>query len=252
MLPFVLLPGMDGTGALFDRFVRELPSNARPSIVSYPDDPSAGYDELTDHVAARLRSVGPSVLVAESFSGPIAIRVARRHPDLAQHVVLAASFLRNPMPRGMRSLLRCVPRTTFRVPLPRPALRFALCGRGAPARLVADVSAAIRSVSPDTLAARCRAIARVDVTADARQLQTPVLSLLAGQDRLLGRRGAQQIRLAIPHAMAHGIDGPHLLLQTRAADAATAVMRATAADATMASQPSFGGTPRPADPEGSR
>ena len=65
MVAGVLLPGMDGSGALFDEFVSELQSKS--IVISYPDQPF-GYEELEQHVRSRLPIDEPFMLLAESFS----------------------------------------------------------------------------------------------------------------------------------------------------------------------------------------
>lgn len=88
---WVLLPGLDGSGRLFEEFVRCRP-HADVSIARYPLDPSWRLDDYVDHVEATIDAVLPCVVVAESFSGPIALRLQQRDRRVAG-VVLAASFV---------------------------------------------------------------------------------------------------------------------------------------------------------------
>src|SRR6266849_3187287 len=74
----VLLPGMDGTGRLFGRFLRALPPAYSPIVVGYPADKVITNDALVEHVQRFLPVDKPFALIAESFSGPIALRVATR------------------------------------------------------------------------------------------------------------------------------------------------------------------------------
>ena len=76
----------------------------------------------------------PYAIVAESFSGPVAIAHAAARPDNLVAVVLAASFVANPLPRGLRWL--GVFAGVVRAPLPRFAARLLLVGRSAPGALV--------------------------------------------------------------------------------------------------------------------
>jgi pimeloyl-[acyl-carrier protein] methyl ester esterase len=92
----VLLPGFDGSGRLFAPLLaqRDLPFD--PRVVALPADLPRGYDELLAWMEPRLPAE-PFVLLAESFSGPLAIRFAARHPERVAHLVLAATFLRSPL-----------------------------------------------------------------------------------------------------------------------------------------------------------
>jgi pimeloyl-[acyl-carrier protein] methyl ester esterase len=75
----VLLPGMDGTGALLVDLAAALGTEFDVIVVSYPVDRALDYAALERIARSRLPSNGPHVLVAESFSGPIAISIAAAH-----------------------------------------------------------------------------------------------------------------------------------------------------------------------------
>jgi len=42
----LLLPGMDGTGLLFEPLVKALPPSLTAHVVAYPTDQHLGYNEL--------------------------------------------------------------------------------------------------------------------------------------------------------------------------------------------------------------
>jgi len=56
--------------------LRALGPDVRAEVVSYPLDHELGYDELEALVHSHLTGVESTVLVAESFSGAIAMRLA--------------------------------------------------------------------------------------------------------------------------------------------------------------------------------
>jgi pimeloyl-[acyl-carrier protein] methyl ester esterase len=76
MTALVLLPGMDGTGALRSEFVTALAPAIQSIVVSYPAERALGYIELEAVVRSKLPSDRSYVLLGESFSGPIAIAIA--------------------------------------------------------------------------------------------------------------------------------------------------------------------------------
>jgi pimeloyl-ACP methyl ester carboxylesterase len=98
MPTLVLLPGLDGTGQLFAEFVKVLGPHIDTLVVPYPKDRALGYDELETLVLAALPTAGPFVVLGESFSGPLAIRIAARAPPGLAAVILSASFAKNPYP----------------------------------------------------------------------------------------------------------------------------------------------------------
>src|SRR6478609_6980467 len=71
----LVLPGLDGTGALLAPFARAMPEGAQVRIASYPADEPLGYQALADRLSRDL-APGPLALVAESFAGPLALRLA--------------------------------------------------------------------------------------------------------------------------------------------------------------------------------
>src|SRR5688500_11473406 len=73
----VLLPGLDGTGRLFRGFVECLPASVESIIVPLPPD-AADYDSIAQSISNRLPRARPLVLLGESFSGPLALKIASR------------------------------------------------------------------------------------------------------------------------------------------------------------------------------
>ncbi len=94
-MKLVLLPGMDGTGMLFDRLIALLPLDCQ--IIVLPKGADQSYTYLTEYCIGRLPRED-FVLLAESFSGPIAARIASdRRPNL-KAVIFVATFLQPPSP----------------------------------------------------------------------------------------------------------------------------------------------------------
>ena len=105
----VLLPGMDGTGKLFQPFQEALDGRFPTSAISYPKDQYLSYEELKARVAPVLPTGTSYVLLGESFSRPLAISIASSKPAGLRGVILCASFVSRPAPRwlgGFASLLQ--------------------------------------------------------------------------------------------------------------------------------------------------
>ena len=79
---------------------------------------------------------------------------------------------------------------------------------------------ALATVSPEVMAARAREVAAVDVTTELRLCRVPLLYLAGEQDRVVGPRCLSAIRRVKPEIEVVELPGPHLLLQTRPAEAA--------------------------------
>jgi pimeloyl-[acyl-carrier protein] methyl ester esterase len=225
-LPLLLLPGMDGTGRLFAPLLPHLPATLAPRIVTYPFDQPLDYADLLALVSAQLPA-GPFVVLGESFSGPLALRLAAARPPGLAGAILVASFVAPPLP--------WLPRWAHR--LASPAM-FNSLGRRLGGRVLGTgecppgVAAAFReanaAVSPAVIAHRVRAALTVDLEPAREALaDVPLLALVAARDRLLGPASTAAIRHLLPHADVRTIDSPHLLLQARPAEAAAAIAEFT-------------------------
>ena len=208
----LLLPGIDGSGRLFAPLLAAEPRGFLPEVVSYPPDHTLGYDELVARVRGRLPA-GPFALVAESFSGPIAVRLAAARPPGLVGLVLAASFLHHPLNALLHPLRGLAGARLFGLGMPAAAIRHFMAGPDAPRALVAEVQAAVAAASPAVMARRSAEALRVDVREDLARVEAPVLWLAPERDRLLRARAWEEaltIRLDVEVAT---IDAPHMILQ---------------------------------------
>lgn len=214
----LLLPGMDGTGELFAPLLPHL-SGHRCTVARYATDTPQSYDALLQTIALPE---GRFAIIAESFSGPLGIRLAAKHPDRVCALVLAATFLRSPSPLARLPKLLTWP--LFAMPLPKAMARLALLGQTAPAELLHQLTATLATIAPDVLAERLREIARVDVRKEFSELRLPLLQLVATRDRLLNRTYQDEFAALNPGLLVQHIAAPHLLLQRAPATAAEVIL----------------------------
>lgn len=223
---------MDGTGALLSDFAAALAPQFRAGIVAYPRDAAWGYDRLTDYVRARLPRSEPFLLLGESFSGPIAIRLAAAQPDGLRGLVLCASFARAPSPPGWRLPASWLGRIGTALPIDRIPARLtaaAMLGAWASEEWLARTREVLGSLDPATIRARMHAGSTAEETAALARVACPLLYLRGRHDRLVSRRSWEHIRATLPQADCVELDGPHFLLQAKAVEAADAIKRAFAA-----------------------
>lgn len=207
----LVLPGLDGTDLLLDRFRQLAPPTYDVTVLALPDDPAAGYSELCDHFRKTVASAGQCVLIGESFSGPLAVLLAQRHPGLVVHLVLVATFVVSPVP----FVARWIPWSLFfRLPLPSFAARRFMLGPFDDG-LVNLLQTAVGTVSPRTLARRMRSVIEVDVSDQFRQLTCPVTCICPTNDALVPDRSVTTILELREDVILKRIEGPHLILQTR-------------------------------------
>jgi pimeloyl-ACP methyl ester carboxylesterase len=93
----VLMPGLDGTGKLFQPLVGSLPASIRCSVAAYPTDHKLSIRQMARRVAATLPP-GPLVLLAESFSGLVALALLHQRVASIRAVIFCAAFAGPPRP----------------------------------------------------------------------------------------------------------------------------------------------------------
>lgn len=207
----VLLPGLDGTGDLFARVAPLLDNDLTVRVMRYPQDPNLGYAGYIELVRNEIadRQV---FLLGESFSGPVAIRVARQLGEQILGIVLVATFVRNPWPGWLiRWAARVDPKTT-----PTKIRNAILMGPYGDAELTKMVDEIVRTLPRAVRSARLRAVADVDVRQDFCELRCPILALHGREDWLV-RKGPMQMAVSQKGgARMIVVPGAHMLLQTRA------------------------------------
>jgi pimeloyl-ACP methyl ester carboxylesterase len=219
----LLLPGMDGTGKLLLDFSHALPKQMRRVIPIYLADRFLSYADLAGLVRSFCEDSEPFVLMAESFSTPLAIQVAAERPKNLKALILCAGFAESPVRGPARWLGWVLAPVLMRIPLLDSTIRSRLAGEDATEELMAAGRKAIASVQPHVLAGRLRAALTCDVRSTLERINVPILYLQAQHDRLVGSRCFAQIRRLRPDIQTRVIDGPHFLLQRYLEEAARIV-----------------------------
>lgn len=221
MMTLVLLPGMDGTGALFAPLVEALRSSISVQVVRYPTHEVLDYTALTAIARAALPTDAPYILLGESFSGPIAVSLATAAPPQLRGVILCCTFVRSPRPwlARFKALLNVVPVTW----VPACLLNHFLLGRDSTAALRTALARALASIPPVVRRARLRAVSSVDVVVELQRINVPILYLRATRDRVVPRAASQLIAQWRSLTKVVAVEGPHLLLQTAPTEAARVI-----------------------------
>lgn len=220
----VLLPGMDGTGILFAPLLSELSPSISPWVVPFPSDQPLSYDDLLPLVRQALPAGEPFFLLAESFSGPLAIKLASEAPENLRALILVSTFIRNPLP-----WLPSCSRWAAVPPLFFTARQFillkALFSGYASPDMIALLRAAHGQVSPAVMAKRAREILSVDVRRELALVKAPIYFIGGESDRVVPRKNLKVITATRPDVRARLIPGPHLVLQVNPRGAALEIAR---------------------------
>lgn len=231
---FVLLHGLGGCAR---HWLEVLPALSEHGRVIALDLPGFGASEITAgpvslealaEVAAAVVAqleLGPVVLVGHSFAGPVALRCAARHPELAAGVVLVSGavfqFSALLALRGVVRFLRTRPRETLAIlaevlgaglPLPGAARR-AITGSASLRRLVlwpyvrdpAALSVDAATLLLDGAGARgvfptVRAVGGSDPLGGVEAVRCPILSLAGARDLIVPLADTQRLQRAVPRA----------------------------------------------------
>lgn len=211
-LRWVLLPGLDGSGRLFRWLVDCLPDGVQPVVVTYPASEPASHSDLVRIIQAHLPDE-PFVLIAESFSGPLALRVASVAAVKPVAIVLCASFVSSPIGQRLAKVAALCSPVLRAVNIPTWLIRRYLVGNAKQEQIEAFRSS-LRSLSPTAMKSRFEVLNELRGESGPPRLSLPILYLRATRDRLVGAEDARNVLLHYPQAEIHEIEAPHFALQT--------------------------------------
>jgi pimeloyl-ACP methyl ester carboxylesterase len=217
----VLLPGLDGTGTLFEPFTRSLGSEVPTTVVDYASPEVSQYVHCQAAAERRLPRNEPYVLVGESFSGPVAVSIAATHPPGLRGLVLVGSFVTHP-----RRVLRWLSWISSVLPTHRPgwAMDFLLLNPYATPELRLLLRQAMAGVTPRAVRDRIREVARVNVAEELSTVGVPILYLRADGDRLVSKTCADGVARLARRARIAEVRAPHMMLQCAPGECATLIM----------------------------
>lgn len=215
----VLLPGLDGTGVLFRPLLAQLPAELIPIVISYSPTERLGYAALMEVIWNKLPTSEPFVVLGESFSGPLALRVASRQPSGLRGVILCGTFVRNPLGAEWTWLRHAVCGWMF-YGMSRAAQVKALLGGYATPELIRLQREALSPVSTGVLSHRVREVLSVDVREELQRCTVPILDIRGNHDEVVWQKNAREIRSLRPDVRRVNLEAPHLILQTKPVECA--------------------------------
>jgi pimeloyl-[acyl-carrier protein] methyl ester esterase len=210
---FLLLPGLDGSGALFEDFVRAAPSSHSINVMRYPRT-NLSFDALAADAVRQLPPRSRSILLAESFGGPIALRIATLAPDRVLGVILCNSFVSAPV----RSA-KFIPFALLPSRPPSRAVRRWLAGDEAPDDLVERARTVIGWLPRAVIAARVRMLSRLDDRTRLASIAAPLAYVRGTEDRLVDDSAMTEVQRIRPDAEVFRLAAPHFILQRSPAEA---------------------------------
>lgn len=212
-MQFILLLGLHGGITLFEPFSRVRPSTLVSEIkpVGYPNDGPYDYVSAVNHVRSALPKVVNFILIAESFSGPIAIRLASERLPGLKGIILVSTFARSPwapfsLSRVPNELLTALPKHSI-------MSRWFLSGSCSVRGWGEELSDALNQIQKKAFISRLRAIDTIDVRTELYNINVPILYLQATRDLLVPPWRGTEINNIAKFGSMHRVKGPHMLLQ---------------------------------------
>lgn len=210
MPTLVLLPGLDGTGLIFEPFLTHLQDEIPTHTVRYPDDRPLSFHEHVEFAREQLPESKPFVLLAESFSGPIGLQLLAEPPANLVGVIFVATFARHPSP-FLLDVGCYLPQGLLRKLFSTTLLSRFFCVGGASANAVRIFRQALTSVKLAVLSNRLKILAELPPPPSS-SFAGPCLYLQAANDRLVPGRAVLPLQQHLPQLQVMKIPGPHIIL----------------------------------------
>ena len=215
-LRLILLPGVYGTGLMFSPLIDAMPVEYECQVISYPIDKVMSYSELTAYVADQIPQDKPFVILAESFSGPIALMLSEVLGDNLKALILVCTYVTNPHPWLAKLSSFVLKDRIVARPPSRFMARFMIAGFEMDDEMLDLAFSIQRRVSPRVFRYRLYEAMKVDVSSVLKQVTLPILQMYSTNDRVIPRSAQDKIKKIRPDIKWVAISAPHYLLQTKA------------------------------------
>jgi pimeloyl-[acyl-carrier protein] methyl ester esterase len=215
LLKLILMPGLDGTGNMFQPFISSLGDEIQPHIISYPSDRYLSYDELSNFALDRLKKIDDQlVLLAESFSGPVAIKLLQDSLPSIKAVIFSATFCGSPK-SFLVSLSKFLPvATILKLPIPNAVIKYLCFGYDCSPETIDLFKTTIAKSNAKVLSQRIIEISRLKFK-EQNLSNIPCCYIQAQYDKLVPESAFQSFQQIAPDIQLIKINGPHFILQAK-------------------------------------
>ncbi|MBA6337433.1 hypothetical protein H4J57_09485 [Colwellia sp. BRX8-7] len=217
----VLLPGMDGTGELFEEFLSNFDGDY--IVIPLPQSGSQDHVFLANIIKEQLPTED-FVLLAESFAGGIIPELLRQNNPHLKGVIFIASFLSSPN-QLLLSIAKFLPiKSLASAPLSTIFHKFLLLGQGASKELLSKFITVTKSIPDLVLKNRLEVMSqqRLPITTS----DIPSIYIKALSDRLITSQKGREFTKVFSNIKYIEIEGPHFILQAQPKESARLVTEA--------------------------
>ncbi|KZN39401.1 hypothetical protein N480_00800 [Pseudoalteromonas luteoviolacea S2607] len=206
----LFLPGMDGTGILFEPIKKYIIESCSYEILPLSTLRSNHPKEQAIEIAEQFKSE-EIVLFAESYSGLIAYELCQLSGVTVKHVFFAASFLSRPSLLAKFSSLIPLSMIRHRI-VPTTVLSYLLFGSINRTELVKLFYKALDNVSNKELKERLKIIRRA--TEPVEKIHQPTTYLNASADYLVNKKVISSFKRVCLELNVVNIQGGHFIAQS--------------------------------------
>jgi pimeloyl-ACP methyl ester carboxylesterase len=214
--PLLLIPGLVGSVAgLTTAAVKAFPSFTRVAFNHRDGQRRRSFEELAELALESLPTDEPAYICGESFGGPIALTLARRHPERVRGLILLATFAYLPLAQSWRArvLMPIWSQLIERAPVLAYSGRVAAMpgqfGRLVPASTILGYLREPLASGPD-YQQKVKMIARFDARPWLHEVTSPSIVILGKRDPIVAPRASRELARLLPHSTRHELPCGHL------------------------------------------
>ncbi len=208
-MKIILLPGLDGTGLFFTPLLSFL-DKEKTQVISLPLSADQSYEALTDHVRSQLPK-DDFILIAESFSGPIGVYLAKTQLTNLKAIVFVATFMSPPSKFLLKVFSNFPLQLIFTLPFSSFFLRRILLGNNASEDSLKYFRRVLLSVPRRVIRQRLQSIDRLKTSAFRSNI--PTYYIRATDDRLVPAKKLEEFQDTFKEIRLEAMKGPHFILQ---------------------------------------
>lgn len=213
----IFLPGIDGTGISFEPFRAVLPHDVNVNIIRYPADRLLSFEETVCCAKHQIQSNQKgAIILAESFSGLVAIVLVGSRQVQASCLILCSTFARSPRPVLLKCFGYLPLEPLIKLPLPVSIFKLMIGCDEQTAKLFLSMWQKVKALVPaKVLIHRLKLISQVDVRDWLPKVSIPCFYIQAAADRSVPASSLFDFLESVPDLRIRRINGPHFILQAQ-------------------------------------
>jgi surfactin synthase thioesterase subunit len=208
----VLLPAFDGTGLMFDPFIRELKNRFETMVISYPVSGPQDYPTLAQYIRRQIPANEQYILLGESFAGPLVYEIALADTKNCRAAVFVATYLTNPSPLFLKVLSALPARVISWFVSNRLVVRLLTLSHLATSGVAKAIAENFATVEATAVKQRLKSIGSLPANPQSA-VKLPCFYLQAGKDRLVPARKLSDFRRLCSALEVRQVEGGHFILQ---------------------------------------